>query len=157
VDEQQAPQGALLYRLCDPRYSPALKGSLLFRGMAANKVTAVHLGLPDQKPDTRAVEVEGLRRLFSARSAPTWSGKIGAALAGGGEYRASTLDQAASCRVRETTKPFSRFGEVTRKRTSARFACYAGRKAMSEVVAAAGVLFSIGIFVAHAFDACRMR
>ena len=145
-----------MYRLCDPRYSPSLEGSLLFRGMAANKVTAVHLGLPDQKPDTRAVEVEGLRRLFSARS-PTWPGKIGAALAGGGEYRASTLDQAASCRARETTKPFSRFGEVTRKRTSARFTCYAGRKAMSEVVAAAGVLFSIGIFVAHAFDPYRMR
>ena len=48
VDEQQAPQAALLYQLCDTRYSPALKGSLLFRGMAANKVTAVHLGLPDQ-------------------------------------------------------------------------------------------------------------
>jgi len=37
VDEQQAPQAALLYRLCDPRYSSALKGSLLFRGMAGRK------------------------------------------------------------------------------------------------------------------------
>ena len=34
------------YRVCDLRYSPALAMILLFRGMAANKVTAVHLGLP---------------------------------------------------------------------------------------------------------------
>jgi hypothetical protein len=31
----------------------------------------------------------------------------------------------------------------------------AGRKAMIEVVAVAGVLFSISIFLAHAFDAYR--
>ena len=35
-----------LYRVCGLRYSPALAMILLFRGMAANKVTAVHLGLP---------------------------------------------------------------------------------------------------------------
>jgi len=34
-------------------------------------------------------------------------------------------------------------------------ACYTGRKVMGEVIAAAGVLFSISIFVAHAFDAYR--
>jgi hypothetical protein len=33
-----------LCRLCALRYSPALARSLLFLGMAANKVTAVHLG-----------------------------------------------------------------------------------------------------------------
>jgi hypothetical protein len=32
-----------------------------------------------------------------------------------------------------------------------------GRKAMGEVIAAAGVLFSISIFVAHALDAYRTR
>jgi hypothetical protein len=36
----------LLYRVCHLRYSPSLAMILLFRGMAANKVTAVHLGLP---------------------------------------------------------------------------------------------------------------
>ena len=33
----------------------------------------------------------------------------------------------------------------------------AGRRAMTEVVAAAGVIFSVSIFVAHAFDAYRTR
>src|SRR5258708_39978873 len=60
VDEQQAPQAALLDGLCDPRYSPALKGSLLFPGMAANKVTAVHR------------RGGGAWRIFSGCSAPTW-------------------------------------------------------------------------------------
>ena len=49
----------LLCRLCALRYSRALARSLLFRGMAANKVTAAHLGLltalakPDTKPSRR--------------------------------------------------------------------------------------------------------
>jgi hypothetical protein len=54
------------------------------------------------------------------------------------------------------TKPFSGFDEVIRKRTGARFVP-SRRRAMTEFVAAAGVLFSISIFVAHAFDAYRTR
>ena len=48
-----------LCRLCALRYSPALARSLLFLGMAANKVTAAHLGLltalakPDTEPSRR--------------------------------------------------------------------------------------------------------
>jgi len=48
-EDQAAAWRALrlfLYRVCGLRYSPALAMILLFRGMAANKVTAVHLGLP---------------------------------------------------------------------------------------------------------------
>ena len=53
-------------------------------------------------------------------------------------------------------KPFSWFDEVIRKRTSARFAP-SRRRAMIEVIVAVGVLFSISIFVVHAFDAYRTR
>ena len=45
-DDEELGSPALLCRLCALRYSPALAMSLLFRGMAANKVTAVHLGFP---------------------------------------------------------------------------------------------------------------
>ena len=54
------------------------------------------------------------------------------------------------------TKPFSCLDEVIRKRTSARFD-NSGRKAMTELIMAAGVIFSISIFAAHAFDAYRTR
>jgi len=85
-----------------------------------------------------------------------------------------------------TTKPFSQVGEDTLKRTSALMVhnqttgCdnvgpysqrdlppvpqgspsrhhQAGSKAMTEIVAAACIFFSIGIFLAHAFDVYRMR
>jgi hypothetical protein len=77
------------------------------------------------------------------------------------ENRARTLDPVKQLRHESATaarlmKPFSWFDEVIQKRTSARFAL-SRRRAMFEFVAAAGVLFSISIFVAHAFDAYRTR
>jgi hypothetical protein len=45
-DDDELGSPTLLYRVCHLRYSPSLAMILLFRGMAANKVTAVHLGLP---------------------------------------------------------------------------------------------------------------
>jgi hypothetical protein len=62
-----------LCQLCTLRYSPAPARSLLFCGMAANKVTAAHLGLLTAlaKPDTKPSRRWGLRRLFPACSAAT--------------------------------------------------------------------------------------
>jgi hypothetical protein len=67
------------YRVCDLRYSPALAMILSFPGMAANKVTAVHQGYRTSraKPDTKAVEANGVGGFFPRAAQQPGSGVSG--------------------------------------------------------------------------------
>ena len=72
-DDYEQGSPTLLYRVCQLRYSPSPAMILLFRGMAANKVTAVHLSLLAAlaKPDTKPSRRRAFGGFFPACSAAT--------------------------------------------------------------------------------------